>query len=70
MKTLNLKVADDVKDRLRLLQKLTKATTMTEVVRNALAVYECIVTETRDGSKIELVNADGVRTRLMIVPAR
>jgi hypothetical protein len=56
---LNLVLSDRSADRLKNLKKLTEASSFTEVIRNALRLYEGIVMEYENGHKVQIVDKDG-----------
>lgn len=57
---LNLVVNRQVKDRIEQLQELSEATSITEVVRRALALYEEILKIREEGSRL-VVEGNGER---------
>ena len=64
---LNLEVQQDVKDRLDELQERTHASSLTEVIRRALALYNLVVDHQGDGGKVVLQNRDGSSETLTIL---
>jgi hypothetical protein len=54
-------------DRLNQLQEMTEASSYAEVVRNALRVYEALVKQTANGSKVVVKQPDGTGAYLSIV---
>ena len=64
---LNLEVQQDVKDRLDELQERTHASSLTEVIRRALALYNLVVDDQGDGGKVVLQNRDGSSETLTIL---
>lgn len=63
---LNLVVNRQVKDRIDHLQELSDATSITEVVRRALAVYEELLTIREEGGQL-VIEGRGERELLRII---
>lgn len=58
---LNLDLTPKVRERLDDLQAKTDASSLVEVIRRALAVYDMFLDHERNGGKTVLQNADGSR---------
>jgi hypothetical protein len=56
---LNLELSKQVYDQMQTLQKRSDATSLTEVIRRALALYDVITEHVSDGGKIVLRDKDG-----------
>jgi hypothetical protein len=56
---LNLLLPDRSAQRLETLKKLTEASSFTEVIRNALRLYEAVELEYEKGHKVQTVDKDG-----------
>jgi len=56
---LNLVLPDKSASRLEKLKELTEASSYTEVIRNAIRLYEAIVMEYEKGNKVQIVDKDG-----------
>jgi hypothetical protein len=63
---LNLKVPQTVRDRMECLRDETEADSLTEVIRRALAVYELLVEQRRDGWDIVVRRGDEERSVLLM----
>ena len=63
---INLEVSPEVRARLERLQQ-TEESTLTDVFRRALKLYETYVDETRAGNKIIIMRPDGNGERLVIL---
>lgn len=64
---LNLELHPEVKDQLDLLQKTTKASSLTEVIRRALALYHFVVDRNREGEILFVEKADGSKEKVIIL---
>jgi hypothetical protein len=56
---LNLLLPDRSAQRLENLKTLTEASSFTEVIRNALRLYEAVELEYEKGHKVQIVDKDG-----------
>jgi hypothetical protein len=64
---LNLELTDRVRARLEYLRAETQADTLVEVVRRALAIYDTLLSVTRDrGDAVILRSKDGTERELII----
>ena len=59
MVRLNLVLPDKSASRLEKLKELTEASSYTEVIRNAIRLYEAIVMEYEKGNKVQIVDEKG-----------
>jgi hypothetical protein len=57
---INLAISEKVKDQMESLKDMIGADTLTEVVRRALAVFETLVIEKKQGHRIEIHRKDKV----------
>ena len=57
----------ELKDRLEELRDRTNAESLSEVIRRSLAVYETIISEQNNKSKIVFRSEDGAEKELIIV---
>ena len=64
---LNLDLTPRAKELLEDLQRRTEATSLVEVVRRAIALYDLAVTHTQQQGSISLEAADGTKERLRIL---
>lgn len=64
---LSLDVHPDVKDRLELVQRKSNASTLIEVFRKAMALYELVLDQQAAKGKVVLENADGSREVLRLL---
>lgn len=64
---LNLDLTATVKDQLDKLQIRTEASSLTEVIRRALAVYDLMIEQEEMNGKIFLEDKNGERERLRII---
>ena len=63
---LSLDVSLAVRERIERLREISDADSVTEVVRRALAVYEVLIAERKNGSEMILRDASGVERRLLL----
>ncbi|MBI2714851.1 MAG: ribbon-helix-helix protein, CopG family [Rhizobiales bacterium] len=63
---LNLVLPDKSASRLEKLKELTEASSYTEVIRNAIRLYEAMVMEYEKGNKVQIVDKDGHPTGVNI----
>ncbi len=63
---LNLEVSRSVRDRLERLKDETEADSLTEVIRRALATYELLWDQHKQGGQA-IVRRDGIERELLIV---
>lgn len=63
---LNLVVSRQIKDRVERLQALSEATSITEVIRRALAIYEELLQIRQEGGQL-VVEGDGERQILRFI---
>lgn len=64
---INLEIDSDVREAMAELQQKSGATSVTEVIRRALAVYDLITDHTMHGGKLILRNSDGEDEQLRIL---
>lgn len=65
---INLEVPDRVRERIEHLRELTEADGITDVIRRALAVYDAVLTASREeGRKVIIRDKDGTERELLIV---
>lgn len=64
---LNLDMAECVRDQLEKLRLQTRAESMAEVIRRALAVYDLVIDERAKGGAIILRHADGKEETLVML---
>lgn len=62
-----LDLAPKAYDRLIDLKDETEATSMTDVVKAALKVYERVIAIQTDGGRLKMVDASGQETELLVV---
>ena len=67
MGRLNLKMDKPVRTRLEKLRNQTCSDSLTEVVRNALAVYEYLFQNTRNGDKVFIRSPDGSEREVVLL---
>ena len=63
-KLLQLEMPQKAYDRLKLLKEKTEAPSYSEVIKNALKLYEAMIEETENGGFIYTKSSDGVETRI------
>lgn len=63
---MSLEFSDKVKKRLDALVEYTEAPSMTQVIVNALAVYELLITEQSRGGKVVIKNGKKEREVILI----
>lgn len=56
---LNLVLSDRSATRLETLKGLTEASSYTEVIRNAIRLYEAIIMEYEKGNKVQIIDKNG-----------
>jgi hypothetical protein len=66
---LNLELSQAVRDRIEELRDQTGADSMTEVIRNALAVYEFLHRQVRRGGSVRVESAAGEAKEVVLVPS-
>lgn len=64
---LNLELTQTTRDRLENLRDATQADSLTEVIRSALAVYEFLHNNVRDGGKIYIRAKNGTEREVVIL---
>jgi hypothetical protein len=64
---LSLETSDAVRQRMEKLRDETDADSITEVIRRALAVYECLWDETKRGSQI-IVRSGKKEREVLLIP--
>ncbi len=64
---LNLELTTAVKEQLEGLQRTSNATSLTEVIRRALALYDLVTEHTSQGGDIILRNRDKTEERLRLL---
>jgi hypothetical protein len=66
VKRLNLELKIDVRNRMEELRDLTDADTLVEVVRRALAVYDYVWTQKKEGARILVEDSEGTRELVIL----
>ncbi len=64
---LNLEMSQPVRTRLEKLRDQTCSDSLTEVIRNALAVYEYLFQNTRSGGKVVIHSPDGSEREVVLL---
>ncbi|MEO5917616.1 MAG: hypothetical protein ABIS50_25525 [Luteolibacter sp.] len=64
---INLEVTPSVRDQIKELRVKSEATSLAEVFRRALAIYELVIDFQKQGGKIVLESRDGERETLRIL---
>lgn len=66
MHRLNLVISKAAYARLHAMRKQTGAHTVTEVIRSALAVYECILEQRTSGARVVVKTGGGTEKELLV----
>lgn len=66
-KRLNLLLPGTAMERLEFLKTDTEASSYVEVIKNALKLYEFVVSETRNGNDVAIKNSSGEMTFLRLL---
>lgn len=64
---INLEVSPQVREQIKHLREQSSATTLAEVFRKSLALYEMVLDHTQDGGKLVLENENGDREVIRIL---
>ena len=63
----SLRLSKSAKDRLDRVKERSQAESLTEVIRNSIALYEALLDEKDSGSKVILRDAEGVEREVLLI---
>lgn len=67
MTRLNLEIPDEVKQRLETLRDQSNATSLTEIIRRGLSLYDMLFTLQRKGGALIVRRPDGTEEKLLLL---